>query len=417
MICHESYGKIKYIAYRMEEKIMTEPVQESRDRLYIRLFLRLALLVVLLLFMVYALPPLLSLLAPFLAAFLVAVILNPPVTWLHDRLKLPRTLVALVLVVLLFAGVAALISWGVYIAVNEAVSLAKNYSGILDSVRGVMAYFYEQIAWILDIFPKFGEGFAEFNIMDSVYTWIQTVSEDFLASPYSSMADITAAVSNAIVGVIIFLIAAFFLTVEYRAIGNLMERYFGDRVYGYMRLLKNSTQSALWRYLKAQLLLALLAFVVMFTALLIYGQIYEQKYVLLIALSLAFIDFLPIVGAVAVLIPWALVEFFGLAGEPNYIKAVFLLILAVGFFVLRKVVEPKILGSQTGLHPLVALASIYVGLQLGGVLGAILGPVIVMVIISIYNTQIFDNTIKDVKCAMRDVTDLLHRGEDDHDGS
>ena len=38
-------------------------------------------------------------------------------------------------------------------------------------------------------------------------------------------------------------------------------------------------------------------------------------------------------------------------------------------------IEPKIVGDQTGLHPLRSLLAIYVGMKLGGVVAMILAPV------------------------------------------
>jgi predicted PurR-regulated permease PerM len=160
------------------------------------------------------------------------------------------------------------------------------------------------------------------------------------------------------------------------------------------------------KYFKSQLILASLAFVVMFIALQIYGLFFEMKYIFLIALSLMIIDFLPILGTSAILIPWA---GYAILMEGDIVKGVFLLALAAGFFVLRRLVEPKILGSQTGLHPIVALMSIYIGLRLAGVWGAILGPVLVIMAIGVYNSRVFDNTIQDLKDLGIDLGGLFHR--------
>ena len=42
----------------------------------------------------------------------------------------------------------------------------------------------------------------------------------------------------------------------------------------------------------------------------------------------------------------------------------------------RRVMEPKFVGDQTGLSPILSLVSIYVGMKLAGVLGMILGPTV-----------------------------------------
>ena len=380
---------------------MEQTTEEQHSRLYIRLFMRIMILVLVILLLKYAMPTLLSLFAPFIAALILAWMLNPLVSLIHKKLHLPRRLVAIVVVVLVFAGLAALMSWVVALVVGEAVSLAKNYQTYWAYVTSTMDYLYVQFSWLMEIFPDI----KDFDLMGSLYSWIQNISKDFLDSPYANAATFASAVSNAIVGVLAFVIATYFMTAEYRVLGGLVEKYFGNRIYGYARLLKNSTQSALWRYLRAHFLLAFMAFVVMFTALVIYGQ----PYAFLIALFLAFIDFLPIVGAITFLVPWSIVEY--ISGD--FMKAIFLLVLAISYFVLRKIVEPKVFGSQMGLHPLVALISIYLGLQWGGILGVILMPILVMVCISVYNTHIFDNSLKDFRDVLRIMGGYIHRKDDD----
>lgn len=46
----------------------------------------------------------------------------------------------------------------------------------------------------------------------------------------------------------------------------------------------------------------------------------------------------------------------------------------------RRMIEPKIVGDQTGLHPLLSLLAIYVGMKLGGVVAMILAPVLLLML-------------------------------------
>ena len=89
----------------------------------------------------------------------------------------------------------------------------------------------------------------------------------------------------------------------------------------------------------------------------------------------------------------------------GYLKAQ--LLLSCSFFLIRKFAEPKIVGSQTGLHPLNALMSSYIGMKITGIWGAICGPVVVMVIISVYHSGIFNYTTLDLKDVARDISERL----------
>ena len=156
-----------------------------------------------------------------------------------------------------------------------------------------------------------------------------------------------------------------------------------------MRHVKEATGSAMFGYLRAQLILSGVVTLIIFIALLIYGQSYS----LLIAIACGIIDVMPFFGSGAVLVPWGVIML--LLG--NFQKGLFLLALALALFIFRKLAEPKVVGNQTGLSPLLSLISIYVGMKLGGVIGMILCPILCMVVIGLYGMDFFTPTITDFR--------------------
>ncbi len=61
-------------------------------------------------------------------------------------------------------------------------------------------------------------------------------------------------------------------------------------------------------------------------------------------------------------------------------RAVFLLITFVLVTLVRSFLEPKFLGSKTGLHPVAALAAIYLGFRVSGIWGMVFFPIILMLL-------------------------------------
>ena len=49
---------------------------------------------------------------------------------------------------------------------------------------------------------------------------------------------------------------------------------------------------------------------------------------------------------------------------------------------MRNSLEPKIVGKQVGLHPLVTLIAMFLGLELGGLIGMILVPMGVIILVN-----------------------------------
>src|SRR5690625_2851078 len=151
---------------------------------------------------------------------------------------------------------------------------------------------------------------------------------------------------------ITFFLALYFIMSDFNVIlGHAIQRT-DQRLLDSIRLLKNSALIGVIGYVKTQVILAGVAFIFMFTAFTLYGQPYN----FIIALALAIVDFIPLIGTIAVLAPWGVIEIIG--GDPN--KGVFLIFLGILFFVFRRLTEPKVMGTQTGLHPLLALIGIYV---------------------------------------------------------
>jgi predicted PurR-regulated permease PerM len=95
-------------------------------------------------------------------------------------------------------------------------------------------------------------------------------------------------------------------------------------------------------------------------------------YAFLLAVLLAVVDFLPLLGTGIILLPWAAVSL--LLGEVKL--GIGLAVLYGVTSVVRQVLEPKLIGEGLGLHPLVSLAAMYGGLRLFGVWGMILAPLL-----------------------------------------
>ena len=128
-----------------------------------------------------------------------------------------------------------------------------------------------------------------------------------------------------------------------------------------------------WRatvnYLRVQLVLASVTAAVTVLGLTLVGA----PYALLAALLVGLLDVAPGLGPGTVLGPWALLAaLFGQVGLGIRLAAVLVLTSLV-----RPMLEPRLVGGRVGLHPLVALGSMYVGLRLFGVIGFAAGPVLV----------------------------------------
>jgi predicted PurR-regulated permease PerM len=97
---------------------------------------------------------------------------------------------------------------------------------------------------------------------------------------------------------------------------------------------------------------------------------------LLWAVVIALVDALPVLGCGVVLLPWSLI----LLLQGHRLRCVGLLGTYALVFLSRNVLEPKLLGKELGLDPLVTLLSIYAGYRLLGLPGMLLAPLLAVVL-------------------------------------
>lgn len=133
---------------------------------------------------------------------------------------------------------------------------------------------------------------------------------------------------------------------------------------------------ALGGYLKTQLRLSLVILGLTAAGLLLLGR----RNALPTALLIAVVDALPVFGVGTVLIPWGVISFL----RGNTVLGIGLLVLYALCAVSRAFLEPRFLGKQIGLNPLLTLVALYAGYRLFGILGMILLPFAVILLKQLY---------------------------------
>lgn len=127
---------------------------------------------------------------------------------------------------------------------------------------------------------------------------------------------------------------------------------------------------AMFAYLRAYMLLMLATFLELSVGFAVIGA----QNPLALALVVALIDALPLLGCGVVIVPWALWCFL----EGNLRRGIALLVIQAVVYLVRQFLEPKLIGRMTGVHPFVALIVLFAGLKIGGVAGMIAAPILLM---------------------------------------
>ncbi|MCI8422565.1 MAG: sporulation integral membrane protein YtvI [Lawsonibacter sp.] len=338
----------------------------------------------------------LALSAPFLAALGAAVLLNPLVRAFQRRMGLSRQVSSLVLLLLLFGLLGTALGWLAYGAASELVSLAENWDQLAAGARALLERLdqgFRQLAAALPIPFSPDQGLSDL-LLEGLAGAIPALGD--MASYLGSKA---VSVSSFLVGLVFFVMATYFLTADLPYLRSRAAERLDEGALHVLSQLRHTALGAFGGYLKAQLLLSVGVFVLLLAGFLLI----RQPYGLLLALGLAILDFIPIVGSGTVMVPWSLLALC----TRDYAAAARILALWGAIVLFRQVMEPKFVGDQTGLSPFLSLVGIYTGMKLAGVLGMVLAPIALLVVLNLAGMGVFRGLRLDLTAAFRDLSALL----------
>lgn len=371
---------------------------KQRGWLWLRLGIRLVLTVLVVVLTARFGSTVLSLFAPFVAALIAAVLLNPMVRWLQRQLGGSRQFITLVLLLVLFGLVGAAVGLLGYVAGQELVSLVQNWNGLLAKLQSVLDQMEALFARLWSLVPP--------QLYDSVQTvtegamdWLSTATPDLFNRILDYTKDKAMGVPSFVIALVMFVMATYFLTADYPYLRTKAVQNMDDGLLQFLSQVRVTALGAFGGYLKAELLLTVGVFFILLAGFLVT----RQPYGLLLALGLAILDFIPIVGAGTVMVPWAVIALF----TRDYPTAIRMMVIWGIISLFRRVMEPKFVGDQTGLSPIASLVSIYVGMKAAGVLGMILGPILLLVVLNLAGMGMFRGLRLDLAAAVTDVAAIL----------
>ncbi len=321
----------------------------------------------------YAFPILL----PFLLAWLISLPLNPLSKTIAKRFHLPQKLCAGILLtacVALGAWGLVVLAWRLLLEAGHLVEQLLSGGGLFDAMERAMLWLEELGA----SFPFLHRGDGSFR--DGVYEMLRELLSGLLSSVSASLPSLAAGLFSALPTVffvaVISILAGYYFCADGERIKRTLLSLLPVSLQNRLATWRESGRGVFRAYLKAYLLLLLLTFSLLFVGLCVIGI----SPAFLIALLVALLDLLPVIGVGTVLVPWSLIVL--IQGE--YYIGFGLLILYLIVELVRQIAEPKLLGKSLGLHPLMTLFATYVGFYCFGLLGMILAPIVAVLFKSIF---------------------------------
>ncbi|MBR5125069.1 MAG: sporulation integral membrane protein YtvI [Clostridia bacterium] len=323
---------------------------------------------------------------PFLLAWGLSGVVKPLVNRICRRGRIPRSLCAAGLVIVAVGLTVVLAVSGLRRGISElgrlANELAADTDGVIYAVEAMLSRL-KSISSHIPFLRRFEDApfYADFcaKLDGVVEAGIARLTEMITARIPSAAMSLAGFLPTAFIFITVVLLACYYLSADdgriasgvSAAAARLTPEGVRDRLPSLGRRLGRLGK----QYLRACLLLGGLTFLQAFIGLAVMGI----PYAFILALLIAVVDFLPLLGTGIILVPWAVLCF--LLGQVKL--GVGLLILYGISTVVRQVLEPKLIGDGLGLHPLLSLLSMYAGLRLFGVGGMILAPLMAAAVKSV----------------------------------
>lgn len=305
----------------------------------------------------YALP----MVTPFALGFVIAYLLRKPSIFLADRLHLSRKFISLLTVLLFYCTIGLFITLGsirLFAAFRSMLmSIPAFYSAQIEPALQELFTVLED--WIQTLDPQLETALSE--MFSQTIMSLGTMVSDLSMSAVGTVSDGAASLPSFFIKMLLLIISSCFIAADYEQLTGFCMRQLSGRSEQLFLQIKEYIIGTLFVCIRSYAIIMFITFVELSIGLTIIGIHYS----VLIAFLIAIFDILPVLGTGGIMLPWVVFTAF----QGNLPLALGLLIVYLVITVIRNIIEPKIVGSQIGLHPVVTLVSMFVGVQLFGVLG------------------------------------------------
>ena len=371
---------------------------------YSKAVVNLAIAFVLFLLIVWLLPKALVFFSPFVAGWIIALIAGPMVRFFEEKVKIKRKvgsafviIVVIALVVLLIYGLGAQL-------INQVVGLIGALPDMWAGMESDFSNIGRSLSVILERLPED----MQMKLNDFITTIGGYLGDFFgkIGTPTIAAAGNFAKQLPAIfIGLIMALLSSYFFVAEREQINEWFRKHAPASIQEQYRIIRSSLVKSVGGYFKAQLKIE----VWMYVLLLIGLGVLRVDYYALIALVIAFMDFLPFLGTGTVLIPWAVIRI----RTADYKVAIGLLIIWGGGQLARQLIQPKIVGDSMGVAPLPTLFLLYIGYKVGSVVGMIVAVPLGILVYSMYQEGAFETTRNSVMILVAGINKFRRLGKED----
>ena len=334
---------------------------------------------------------------PFVIGWILSVIAGPLVTFLEKKLKIMKRLGSAITIILVLALCIGLIYLIISQIWEEISVLIRNFPSMYHDLERGLSQIGAQGNTLFERFPEqIQNSWATLmnNLDDTASSLIGRIGEPTI----EVAGNVAKRIPSVLIGTIVAFVSAYFFIAEKENLGEWVKKVVPKSITSRLLLVGENLKYAMGGYFKAQFKIM----GVVFAILLVGFTLMQIRFSILLAIAIAFLDFLPFFGTGTALIPWAIYKF--LVGDYKMVAA--LVILYGVTQLVRQLIQPKLVGDSMGLNPLYTLFLLYLGYRVGSVLGMIFAVPIGLILLNLYQAGAFDYILNDVKILAEGILSL-----------
>lgn len=352
-------------------------------RKYCKALVNLAVAAIILICAVWVFPKTIVFFSPFVAGWIIALIAGPLVRFFEEKIKLKRKIGSAFVII----AVIALVVLVIYIVCAQLFEQMKGLAGALPEMLQKAEADFNSIGENLNQLLEKLPGGIQLNLDNNVLqldSYVGELLEKFGSPTIVAAGNFAKQLPAIFIGMIMALLSAYFFVAERMHLNEWFRKHVPASVLLRYRMVRGSLVKSVGGYLKAQLKIEVWMYFLLLAGL----GILKVNYFALIALVIAFLDFLPFLGTGTVLIPWAVIRIL----TAEYKTAIGLLVIWGVGQLARQLIQPKIVGDSIGVPPLPTLFLLFIGYKVGGVVGMIVAVPVGLLVYTLYEDGAFDTT-------------------------
>lgn len=311
---------------------------------------------------------------PFLIGFIIAFLLQPLARRISNATHFNPKFCNIFTLILFYMTIGAFLTFLCY----QGFIYAKEFIA-----HAPLIYQSQIEPALLQIFDTLGQLLSEnpqiLKIIEELITYLNESLSSIISAissiGVSMLSSFATSLPGFVVSLFFMIMSSFFFIFDYRKITSFIVRQLPDKQKHILFDIKHYLMGTGFKMIKAYMQIMSITFIELAIGLSIIGV----DNAIVIAFLIAIFDIVPVLGTGGIMIPWIIVNF--ITGSSKL--AIGLLIVYLIVTLIRNIIEPKLVGKQIGLHPLLMLLSMFIGGKLFGFLGIFILPFLMIVIINL----------------------------------